>query len=242
MLASLLTLTALSLPAWNAPTWGAPVKSDTRPANAHEARVFLTAYCQGRPDCKVEFLPIGKNGAKIPAANRRLPVNVAYGSFTRPGAQEVLMTLCYAQSDACDGTTLLRREGGRWKALHHTPGVYPSECLKFRRFDGRDQLACRNNGFVMFGSTLRLISADTRRTVQKDLLPGSFANCEPDAPRPVQVTSLGDWRKQDVNGDGRPDLVVEVNRSTLEYDQPSRCLPDEPDRVKTERVVRRFAM
>ena len=114
------------------------------------------------PGHKVEFLPIGKNGAKIPAANRRIPVNVAYGSFTRPGAREVLMTLCYAQSDTCDGTTLLRREGGRWKALHHTPGVYPSECLKFRRFDGRDQLACRNNGFVMFGSTLRLISAAIR--------------------------------------------------------------------------------
>lgn len=238
MLASLLTLTALTLPAWDAPTWGAPVKSDTRPANAHEARVFLTAYCGGRPDCKVEFLPIGKNGARIPAANRRIPVNVAYGSFTRPGAQEVLMTLCYAESDTCDGTTLLRREGGRWKALHHTPGVYPSGCLEFRRFDGRDQLACRNNGLVMFGSALRLISADGGRTVQKDLLPDGLGNCEA---RPMPVTRLGDWRKQDVNGDGRPDLVVDVYRYKLHFDQPG-CFRGEPVRVEGERTVRRFAM
>lgn len=247
MLPTLLSLAALatppaSLPAWDAPTWGTGVKSGTRPPDAHEARVFLAAYCGGKPGCQVEFLPIGQNGAEVPVVNRRVPVNVAYGSFTRPGAREVLLTLCLAQSDGCDGTTLLRREGGRWKAVHHTPGVYPSECLKFRRFDGRDQLACRNNGMVMFGSTLRLISADNSRTMQKDLLPEGQADCRPDAPRPVQVTRLGDWQGEDVNGDGRPDLVVEVYRYALTYDQPGKCLPGDPDRVEGERVVRRWAM
>lgn len=243
MLPALLALAALaippaSLPAWDAPTWGAPAPSDTRSPDAHAARVFLTAFCEGRPDCRVEFLPIGNSGVKVPVANRRIPVNVAHGSFTRPGAREVLMTLCYAQSDTCDGTTLLRREGGRWKALHHTEGVYPSECLKFRRFDGRDQLACRNNGMVMFGSTLRLISADSRRTVQKDLLPEGLSDCEA---RPMPVTRLGDWRRQDVNGDGRPDLVVEVYRYRLHFDQPG-CLRGEPVRVEGTRTVRRFGM
>ncbi|MBB5233761.1 hypothetical protein [Deinococcus budaensis] len=239
MLTTLLTLTSLSLPAWDAPTWGAPVKSDTRPANAHEARVFLTASCEGRPDCQVEFLPIGQNGAGVPAANRRVPVNVAYGSFTRPGAQEVLLTLCSAESDACDGTTLLRRTGGRWKALHHTPGVFPSECLKFRRFDGRDQLACRENGMNMYGVGLYLVTADAKRTHLKTLLDGSSRPCT--GGRTTQ-TRLGDWRKQDVNGDGRSDLVVEVYRYKLEYGQPEQCVPYDPDRVEAERTVRRFGM
>lgn len=244
MLPALLTLPALAaapLPAWDAPTWGTRAQSDTRLPDVHEARVFLTAFCRSQPDCTVEFLPLGQNGTKVPAANRRVPINVAYGSFTRPGAREVLMTLCFAQSDSCDGTTLLRHEGGRWKAIHHTAGVYPSECLKFRRFDDRDQLACRNNGMVMFGSTLRLIRADGKRTVQKDLLPDGSANCEPGAPRPVQVTRLGDWHKQDVNGDGRPDLVVEVYRYRLHH-RAEECLPREPIRVEGERVVRRWGM
>lgn len=214
------------------------MKSDTRPPDAQEARVFLAAACEGRPDCKVEFLPIVKNDSKVPAANRRVPVNVAYGSFTRSGTQEVLMTVCNAQSDTCDGTTLLRREGGRWKAVHHTEGAYPSECLKFRRSDGRDQLACRNNGMVMYGSTLRLISADDKRTVQKDLLPEGLGDC---GARPMLVIRLGDWRKQDVNSDGRPDLLVEVYRYALHFDQPG-CLRGEPARVEGTGTLRRWGM
>lgn len=244
MLASLLTLTILaaapaSLPAWDAPTWGTGVKSETHPPNAHEARVFGAAYCEGKPGCRVEFFPVGSNGGKIPEMNRRVPVNVAYGSFTRPGAREVLMTLCNAESDTCDGTTLLRRENGHWKAIHHTAGVYPSECLKFRRFDGRDQLACRNNGMNMYGVSLRLITADEKHTLSKTLLDGFSQPCV--SGRTTQ-TRLGDWRKQDVNGDGRPDLLVEVYRYKLEYDQPDKCVPSDPDRVRGERTLRRWGM
>lgn len=236
MLASLLTLTALTLPAWDAPR--PRVAVDTRPPNAHEARVFGAAYCEGKPGCRVEFQPIGGDGRKLPVMNRRQPVSVAYGSFTRPSAQEVLMTLCVAESDNCDGTTLLRREGGRWKTVHHTEGVYPSECLKFRRFDGRDQLACRSNGFLMMhGQKLHLVTADARRTTRKTLVDGELRGC---GEKTTTLARLGDWRRQDVNGDGRPDLVVEVDRYVLTAEKPS-C-PPSPDRVEGTRTLRRFGM
>lgn len=239
-LTALLSLAALaappaSLPTWDAPTQGASVKFDTRPPTAGEAGVLMAA-CEGRPVCRLEFLPIGKNGAWVP---RRIPINVAYGSLTRPGAQEVLMTLCNAASDTCDGTILLRRENGSWKAVHHTADIDPSECLKFRRFDGRDQLACRGNGMNMYGVGLYLITASEKCAHLKTLLDGSSQPCV--SGRTTQ-TRLGDWRKQDVNGDGRPDLLVEVDRYTLEYDPPGRCVPYEPDHVRGERVVRRWSM
>lgn len=243
LLTSLLTLTALSLPAWDAPTWGTGVKSETHPPNAHEARVFGAAYCEEKPGCRVEFQPIGGAGRTVPVfsqvQSRLVPVNVASGSFTRPGAREVLMTLCKAESDTCDGTTLLRREGGRWKAIHHTEDIYPSECLKFRRFDGRDQLACQGNGMNMYGVGLYLITASEGRTHLKTLLDGSSQPCV--SGRTTQ-TRLGDWRKQDVNGDARPDLLVEVYRYRLEYDQPDKCVPYDPDRVRGERILRRWGM
>lgn len=248
LLTTLFALAALaappaSRPAWDAPTWETGAKSDSRPPTVGEARVFGTAYCEGKPGCRVEFRSFGGEPRDFPVFSqeprRLVPVSVAYGSFTRPGVQEALLTLCNDASDTCDGTTLLRRENGHWKAIHHTESIYPSECLKFRRFDGRNQLACRENGMNMYGVGVYLVTADEGRTRLKTLLDGSSRPCV--GGRTVQ-TRLGDWRKEDMNGDGRPDLLVEVYRYALEYDRPDRCVPYVPDRVEGERTVRRWAM
>lgn len=233
MITSLLTLAAVSLPAWNA----APpqVKTDSVRPDAHQERVLGAAYCAGKSGCQVEFLPIGGNGAKIPVMNHRVPTDVTFGSFTAPGRQEALLNLCVAQSDACDGVTLLRREAGRWKAVYHTPDVTARECLKFRRFDGRDALACRGH-YVMYGSKLTLVTADSRKASEKVLLNGEIQNC---GQNPVTVTRLGDWRKEDVNGDGRADLVTEVGRYRL---RTAQCPPADDTPFTTEKTVRRWAM
>lgn len=233
MLTTLLSLTALAFPAWNAP---APqVKIDSMRPDDHQARVLGAAYCSGKPGCRVEFVPIGQNGAKLPVMNRRVPTSVTFGSFSAPGREEALLNLCLAESDSCDGVTLLRRERGQWKSVHHTPGVTAQECLKFRRFDGRDALACRGH-FVMYGSRLTLVTADERQSSEKVLLNGDLQNCGKDT---ATVTRLGDWRKQDVNRDGRPDLVVEVQRHQV---KSAQCPPADDAPFTTESTLRRWAM
>ncbi|UQN07927.1 hypothetical protein [Deinococcus sp. QL22] len=214
------------------------MKHDTRAPDAHEAQVFGTAYCVGRTNCEVKFQPIGVAGKTIPVMNNRVPVSLAYGSFSRPNVQEVLMTLCLAQSDACDGVTLLRRERGQWKAVYHTEGVTPRDCLTFRRFDRRDQLACRGNEFVMFGVKLHLVTANATHATQKTLLDGELQGC---GSNEVIFTHLGSWRKQDVNNDRRPDVVVDVYRYKLQLARSS-CPPHEPSHVEGERTERRWAM
>ncbi|MDO4262654.1 MAG: hypothetical protein Q4C67_00475 [Deinococcus sp.] len=233
MFTTLLSLTALAFPAWNAP---APqVRTDSVRPDAHQARVLGAAYCSGKPGCQVEFAPIGAEGAKLPVMNGRIPTSVAFGSFSAPGRQEALLTLCLAQSDSCDGVTLLRRERGQWKAVHHTPNVTAQECLKFRRFDGRDALACRGH-FVMYGSKLTLVTADGRRSSEKVLLDGNLQNCGQGT---ATVNQLGDWRKEDVNRDGRPDLVVNVGRYQV---ASAQCPPADGAPFTTEKTVRRWAM
>ncbi|WP_261663540.1 hypothetical protein [Deinococcus sp. Marseille-Q6407] len=235
MFTILLTLAAASLPlpAWNAP---APqVRTDSQRPDAHQTRVLGAAYCAGQPGCRMEFLTVSSGGAQMPVFGRRVPTSVTFGSFSAPGREEALLNLCWAESDSCDGVALLRRERGQWKRIHHTPGVTAQECLKFRRFDGRDALACRGH-FVMYGSQLTLVTADSRRSSEKVLLDGNLQNCGKGT---ATVTRLGDWRKADVNGDGRPDLVVDVNRYAV---RSAQCPPAGNAPFTAEKLVRRWAM
>ena len=70
--------------------------------------------------------------------------HLTFGSFTRPGADEVAATFagCETYAGNYGGTILAERNGAVWVARSYRAGFHPNECLAYRLPDGRHKLLC----------------------------------------------------------------------------------------------------
>ena len=131
------------------------------------------------------------------------------GDFMRRKKKEIFVTYrgCEPVSAVHGGAVIFRKRKGRWHAFYRHPGLNPQQCLKFHSEKREDRLICRlrheSNGKVV----QKIADAATGRGMR--VLVRSTDNTGM-CPRKKFVSSyLRNWKRQDLNGDGRPDLYVE---------------------------------
>lgn len=158
------------------------------------------------------------------------------GSFSRPGASEVVIAFdaCFEQGDQfetnyfnSESVVLAEETPGAlkpWSATAYEATMHASACSTSRRKDGRDALLCRSGiaaqgaGEITFFFLLDFARTQKRAGTVAWLYSDLFdcAAYERDSYRLAHgfvAIEIGDEKLTDVNGDGTPDLVVDVKRA-----------------------------
>jgi len=156
------------------------------------------------------------------------------GSFTRPLAKQAVLSFdqCKDPDSATwdsgfPGSAVLVEEiGGRWRTIAHELEVNTGDCEQSHRADGRDVLLCRSSFSAgSIGTMTYFVLLDFARGPKHA---GTFAwlfadadmfNClglppsGPVAPSGLVALAVKKVALADTNGDGTPDLVVDVERA-----------------------------
>lgn len=160
--------------------------------------------------------------------------SIYHGSFTKPGAKQAVLSFGQCKDPDDDtwdsgfpGDAVLVEEiNGRWHVVANELDVNADECHKARRADGRDILLCQSNfGAFGIGSIEYFFVLDFN---EKEKHAHSFAwlpstagmtGCmkveagEPPAPSGLVGLRVTGAKLAQRNGDGTPDLVVDVERA-----------------------------
>jgi hypothetical protein len=150
---------------------------------------------------------------------------LAFGSFTRPGADQAAAVFngCESHAGNYGGTLLVERSAGAWKAVAYFGGVNPDDCIVFRRRDRRDVIVCRWRDGHQSNWHDYVVSYDFARGTPDDLSLGWSEILQLDDDT-AAACLLGDAKTHptvrrgtadrlelaDVNRDGFADLVVHV--------------------------------
>jgi len=198
----------------------APVafESDLRPIGERRARTFLSVLCSEAPERaslegrSEEVWACARCPAFTSKAGSEGPFvldEIVRGSFTAPGEREAFVTYrgCEPKHAAYGGAAILRRRSEGWESVYRHPGLQPQACLSFSAEGHPDRLACRlryeGSGVVVE----RVVDAATPRGAARLVQTiDNSAQC----PKQKFISSyLVGWRREDVDGDGRLDLVVD---------------------------------
>ncbi|MBD2414210.1 hypothetical protein FACHB389_21395 [Nostoc calcicola FACHB-389] len=192
------------------------VKKDSVIPSQKDAVALAQSVCgasnvnqeKGKLSCKVcpSFTGSGSGGTLT---------SVVYGSFTKADTREALVDLsdCEPHAHNWGGTVLLRRTNNGWSRVRYESGFRSNICLKVLNRTGRHSLVCQ--GFYMGQGYLaewldRLEVGSTKTTKTNLLQVGSnTGSCRP----PYYEVQIKDFLAQDINKDGRPDLVVKVSEA-----------------------------
>jgi hypothetical protein len=154
------------------------------------------------------------------------------GSFTRPGATQAIVAF-----DACKhgeddpswdmgnpgDAVVVEQVEGRWRSVGYVPDVNAGACVAAHRADGRDVLLCKSGlGAGPSGEVVYVFLLDVARKDQQAgtvaLIHGDTLACawvEPSGYRiegGLTSTRISGMSLEDRNGDGTPDLLVDVDR------------------------------
>jgi hypothetical protein len=145
------------------------------------------------------------------------------GAFSKKGATEIAAVFqgCESHAENYGGTLLVEKTATGYRAGAYHSGVHPESCQAFRRADGRDLLVCQwsdahqSMGFTrLFAFDFTLATADDVEKGWNDLVnvrDTSFQLCMGiDEKAGVDQGRVVGFRFEDRNGDGRLDLVVDV--------------------------------
>ena len=161
---------------------------------------------------------------------------VFHGAFTKPGANQAVVSFAQCKENDPNATwdsgfpgsaVLVEQIDGYWTAIAYEGGVNTNACQKSHRRDGRDVLLCASNfsagsiGTMHYFFLLDFAQAGPTRA---KTLASLFSNVElfrcfdPDGAEPVAPSGLVGLRVEkvslsDVNGDGTPDLIIDVERA-----------------------------
>jgi hypothetical protein len=148
------------------------------------------------------------------------------GSFTRARADEVAASLdgCEPHSSNFGGTVFAEANGASWAHARYVSAVNPSECIPYRRADGRDILVCRALDAHQGHGTDSVFAFDLARVVDDDVEKGwlpvvsmsddAFAGCTfgGASNEPVSSGAVESFTLHDEDGDGKLELVVVVSQ------------------------------
>jgi len=144
------------------------------------------------------------------------------GSFTRAGATQIAASLdgCESHAENYGGMLVAEAQGASWARVRYDSGMHPETCLPFRHADGHDLLVCRwQDGHQSFVHD-RLVVYDLEPgtvppdfeivTMNDDALGMCFMGAPPG--EEVRAGQVEGFTLRDEDGDGTPDLVVEVSQ------------------------------
>lgn len=148
------------------------------------------------------------------------------GSFTRPGAEQIAATLdgCESHAENWGGTLVAEKRDQGHALVRYDSGVHPDACVPFRRKDGRDVLVCRWGDGHQSRWHDNVFSYDFERSKPDDVEKGwdilvtmdddSTAGCMGVEPgTDVRAGKVESYALKDEDGDGQPELVVEVSQA-----------------------------
>lgn len=219
--------------------------AEARLPDERAARAILQAVCPGQ--IRVEVL---KNGtaygcggcpsftafAGQPPAGDNKPDfelrTVLGGSFTRPGASEMLAEFYGCEPHAANfgGTALLEKAGPKWRRVRYAAGVV-GLVRAYSRVDGRD-IVLDQGGYTGQGTSTGWISfydfsakpdpAEHTLFRVEDTLGNA---CQLDR---VSLAYIEKLEFPDLNGDGKPDLraTVRWGRATVPAKFRGKCMED----------------
>lgn len=160
-----------------------------------------------------------------------IPFSVFYGSFTEPGAQEVLVTLLYEGRDCCtERTVLFEREEQDWLPTRLLEETFAPSYLVFTTRRGRDLVVRRRDvsglGVPSFddgtsdyalGFELSVTDIGPARAVSSLLFDfrNPELNCLFHYASGARYTEIAAWSRRDVNDDGFLDLVLDLEVTVL---------------------------
>lgn len=194
------------------------MSSDLEPIDEKSAKRYLQKICPDAPvrmsledrDEEVWACRSCPGFTSLPESEGPLVLEERIrGSFIESGHREDFVTYrgCEPENAAFGGAVIFREQSGSWEPFYRHPGLYPQACLKFTSDDHRDRLACRLR-YVGKGRVVeKIVDAATRRGAAKMVRSiDNSARC----PTEKFISSyLYGWRREDVNSDGRRDLVIE---------------------------------
>lgn len=162
----------------------------------------------------------------------------ARGSFSAPDRKETLVTIDNCRdADSDEGwngsmsgsAAVVAFVDGRWQTIAVANGVNAGECSMLRRADHRDTLICRSRyDAYSIGTDYYFFSLDfgggtpMARTVAHVLDDVGNFNCgaregqTPMAPSGITSVKSVSIMTRDINGDGTPDVVLDVERARVE--------------------------
>ena len=166
----------------------------------------------------------------------------ARGSFSAPDKKETLVTIDNCRDEDSDegwngsmpgSAAVVANEDGRWRTVTAAKGVNTGECSVVRRADHRDTLICRSRydaGGI--GTDYYFFSLDfaggtsMARTVAHvfDDVQNWMCAARDGQPQmaPTGLTSVKSVSimTRDINGDGTPDVILDVERAHAEPSAP----------------------
>ncbi|BDA76014.1 hypothetical protein CAL7716_101800 (plasmid) [Calothrix sp. PCC 7716] len=193
------------------PSLAEPSKHSVMPSQ-QEALALLEGIC-GADNINAEGTcnqcPSWTSGSSTPVI-----ASVVYGSFTKSGVKEAFIDLegCEPHAYNWGGSVLLSSTNEGWSFVHYEPGLRSERCLKASN-NGRPRLVCEGSytqgGYVM--SWLDAIDFSGAKINKSQLVKvaSNTGSCRP----PYYAVEIKDFTLQDVNKDGRPDLVVKVREA-----------------------------
>jgi len=131
------------------------------------------------------------------------------GSFFEEGHRDDFVTYrgCEPSNAAYGGAVIFRKQSGSWEPFYRHPGLHPQACLKFSAESHPDRLACRLRYVSEDRVVEKIVDAATRQGAAK--MVRSIDNSARCPTKKFISSYLYSWKREDVNADGRADLVIE---------------------------------
>ena len=208
-----------------------------------EATALLTAVCPGSiqsdhnpstslPVCKPcpKYTTVGQMQPGMAIHESFRLRTVIYGSFTAPGAEEAVASFegCESHATGFGGSILLRKLHGSWAMVDYTLALITSACQPYHLKTGRELLLCEGEDHHMDAAVEWIYVCDFSRqpTARSRSVFGVLDTRVACGPSAVWG-SIDKAELRDLNGDGMPDLTLEISMGQGTFPNPGgSCNPD----------------
>lgn len=182
---------------------------------------IITSKKTGYTGCEVcpSHKGVGSPGQRSTKAGEPAAIirRIYGGSFTAVGARDAVAVVigCEANTANFGGLAVLQEQGGGWTLRRYEPGHRPESCLRFDQSSPRlTVLAChdRYGAQGIAGDKVYTVAIGAAKTTITPVfaVESNRGSCQ----RPtVDAIEMLRWTRRDTNGDGRPDLAIQVTEN-----------------------------
>lgn len=163
---------------------------------------------------------------------------VIYGSFTAPGVEEAIASFegCEPHATEFGGSILLRKRPGSWSMANYTPALITSACQTYQLKTGRDLLLCEAEDHHMTGASQGIFVCDFSKEPSSRCQSVLYVLDTRVACGPTAVWgSIDKVELRDLNGDGMPDLTVEISVGQGRFPNPGGSCNRDTSHAPVER-------